>query len=76
MQPRRISEYVASLLQFRSRRYDHQGAQAVPFKHLAKRRCCDAHEKNGLRQIEQYYDVYLVSALVELDRNPYSRVPS
>lgn len=64
MQQRGISESVVNLLlQFGSRRYDHQGAQVVFFDHRAKRRCYNAHGKEALRQIEQYSDVYLVNAL-------------
>lgn len=64
MQQRGISDSVINLLlQFGSRRYDHQGAQIVFFDHRAKRRCCNVQGKDGLRQIERYSDVYLVSAV-------------
>lgn len=64
MQQRGISEFVVNLLlQFGSRRYDHQGAQVIFFDHRAKRRCCGVQGKDVLRQIEQHPDVYLVSAL-------------
>jgi hypothetical protein len=64
MQQRGISESIVNLLlEYGSRRYDHRGSQVVFFDHRARHRCDKAQGKDGLRQIEQYSDVYLVNTL-------------
>jgi hypothetical protein len=64
MQQRGIPESVVNvLIEYGSRRYDHQGAQILFFDHRAKRRYCESKGSDGMRKIEKYSDVCLVRSI-------------